>query len=315
MNVTDGTDVPSFMARNPELRELIKDSDPNLAAGLNAAMEDVVQYYKTYAVNLPDDSAWKHGKLEHIEQGLHGLVKHAEQFGLDEVEERVLAFLLVAHDTGRLLHEHIQDRTDAPLPWRHGEESSLFAIRALGEYAKTPLGKIMVLAIKHHSDIKTPTLEDFDGFKPAHALTGLVRDLDKMSGYDDAKRYTADEVFRRKQIHSNYRTHRKQDPTWGEERGCIDPPQMLDTFLSGNALERRACKSYEAYMLQYLAWMFDIQNAEVLDLCIAQGGPKIVLDYILTQLAAENGDKEQYNRLFEWAASWKGGILARTPSK
>jgi hypothetical protein len=299
-----------FMERNPELRVLIESMDHGeLRFGLRVATEKVMTYYHDYAVGLPDESAWKHGKVEHVTHGTEAIREYSTRFDLVGIEIDVVAFPLVAHDTGRLIHEHVQRATGKMLPWRHGEESALLAAEALGGIGKTPIGRAMLLAIKHHSDMVTPTIEQLGGSKAAFALTGIVRDFDKMTSFDDASKYTNVEEFKQKKILTSFSTQRKDDPTFGDEKGSIQPAEHLETFLAGKALERRRCASYEAYMLQYLAWCFDIQNEEILELCVAKGGPKIVFTYLLGQLEA--GSPEQYRKLDAWAKTWKDGLLVR----
>ena len=152
-----------------------------------------------------------------------------------------------------------------------------------------------------------PTLAQLHGDQASHALTCLLRDFDKLTGFDDAGRYTADGEFKRKQILTNFSTQRQADPTWGDEKGKIVPETMLDTFLAGKALVRRDCQSYEAYMAQYLAWTFDIQNPEALELSVKRGGPKVVYDYLLAQ--TKEGAPEQYAKLKAWGETWQGGVL------
>ncbi|MEO5927939.1 MAG: hypothetical protein ABIO72_04420 [Patescibacteria group bacterium] len=295
----------NFMERNPELRELIAASEIASGQLLNYT-EAIRGVYIDYAHGLPNNSAWKTGKLEHVGHAAKDVRTYADLFGLTGKELDVVVFLVTAHDTGRLIHELVQRANGKRLPWPHGVESANFAQHIFGAKRRDPLCLAMYLAIHHHSDIETPLLEAI-GDKATHALICLLRDFDKMTGYENALKYVSDEEFKQKQIDTNFSVQRKSDPTWGDEKGKIDPETMLDTFLAGKALVRDDCQSYEAYMLQYLAWVFDIQNREVLEISIKNGGPKHVLTYLLLQLA--HGAPEQHERLMAWAETWQDGIL------
>ena len=305
----------TFMDRNPELRMLIAQSDLS-PTQLQTFTASIITAYDTYSTGLPDTSAWKTGKLEHVKHGADEVREHGALFGLQGKEIDVMVLLVSAHDTGRLVHEHVKNAIGKLPTWRHGVESAHIAKHAFGEHANTRLCLAMFDAIEHHSDIETPKLVEFHGDKAGYALTCLLRDFDKLTGFEDATRYTADEEFKRKQILTNFSTQRAEKdpetgelkhPTWGDEKGKIVPEGMLDTFLAGKALVRRDCQSYEAYMAQYLAWTFDIQNPEALELSVKRGGPKVVYDYLLAQ--TKEGAPEQYAKLKAWGEAWQGGVL------
>lgn len=302
--------MPTFMERNPELHDLIAWSGVTVDR-LADYTAQVFKVYETFAVGLPDDSAWKDWKAKHAAAGAHEAAAHAELFGFNPLEVAVVAFSLSSHDTGRLVDEHIRRATGCLMKRRHGEVSALFVESIFGDFAKISLGQAILIAIARHSDEKTPSLETLDGNRAAHALTGLIRDLDKISSFDVADRYVHDKEFKRQRIETNFVTQRKLNPTWGDEMGRIEPRRMLTEFLDGRALVRRDCQSYEAYILQFLAWLFDIQNDEVLEICMERGGPRILLDYLLERMTSANGDQGQATRLAEWAKTWKNGLLLR----
>lgn len=299
--------MPSFMERNPELRDMVATSGVTTEQ-FASYTEKVLKVYATFAVGLPDDSAWKDWKAKHAAAGAHEAERHAELFGFNSLEVAVIAFTLSAHDSGRLVDEHVRRATGCPPARRHGELSAIFAETIFEKFAKTPLAQAVLIAIVHHSDNKTPTLDALGGNRAAHALTGLIRDLDKISSFDVADRYVNDEVFKRQRIETNFVTQRMTDPTWGDEKGFI-VPNMLADFLAGKALNRPDCSTYETYIAQFLAWLFDIQNDEVLEICVERGGPKCLFRYLIEQLMPTHAP--QAMKLAEWAKSWKDGLLLR----
>lgn len=138
--------------------------------------------------------------------------------------------------------------------------------------------------------------------KPTYALVTLLRDLDKDSGFREAKSYTADPN----------RKAREQEQNWPEhevrELGRIKPPKFLDFLIEMKPIPRVECRSYEAYMAQYLCWVFHIVNREILQRTLRAGGPQIVAKYLLRQLEAAPDQREHLRRFFE---EWEGGVLLK----
>ena len=131
----------------------------------------------------------------------------------------------------------------------------------------------------------------------ALSLLAIVRDFDKLAGFgaDAARRYVDDEKYKKAQIEANWADWRKVDPTWGNEKGRIEPAYMVIQFERRQLLDRSQCQSYEAYMLQYLAWLFDISSPQIVETILRDGGPQIVMDYLRKQLA--NTSPEQLDRI------------------
>lgn len=71
-------------------------------------------------------------------------------------------------------------------------------------------------------------------------------------------------------------------------------------------LPRAECRSYEAYMLQFLAWTFDIVHEEVLRRALLRGGPIVVRNYIDRRLKGS----PQRRRFRAALAGWRNGLMA-----
>lgn len=298
--------MTTFMGREPELRALIREGGETVQGDLQAWTGALVARYELYARDLPPESLWRERKIEHAWEAERDARKSARGLGMDEVETDVLAFLLFAHDIGRMVEATRMARNEPRPPWLHGRDSSDIVEDVMGPYAEKPLSRVLLSAIEHHSDAQPVTLESVDGSRPAYALATMLRDLDKREGFQQAKRYTEDAVFKEKQRLQNWPEQAKDDPYWGRELGRIDPDPLLARFCGYELLPRAECRSYECYMLQLLAWCFDIVHPENLERTLQEGGPMIVRDYIDKQLL----DRDQKQRFRDALRGWKDGILA-----
>ena len=81
---------------------------------------------------------------------------------------------------------------------------------------------------------------------------------------------------------------------------------MLNLFEREEVIPRRECRSYETYMLQFLAWVFQITQPEMLDIALSERGPQQVVTYLLDQLCAS---QEQRDLLLAKLVMWHNGRL------
>lgn len=258
---------------------------------------------------MPAGHVWKGRKLRRCMQCSAEIARMAPALGLrSSFAVKIVAFPCAFHDIGRLDRALRFSKGD-PEPWRHGLDGALIVAWELfggSHYRKPKLWRSILDAIKWHSLLENPTIEQV-GSEATCALTSLVRDMDRVSGYEDALRYTGEAEFKERQRRANFARQMESDPSFGAEKRRILPERHLDAFLAYGFIPRDECASYEAYMLQYLSWIYQLTNPEIADLAAASGGPKIVLKYLLEQLADESED--QRKRLLDWAASWRDGIL------
>jgi hypothetical protein len=184
----------------------------------------------------------------------------------------------------------------------------------------TEIWTAMFEAIRCHSFRMTPTVAELGGSDAVHGLVCLLRDTDKLGGWNSARSYTSDPERKARERRANWTAMIDADPAWGNELGLISPSYHLwERFLHGQLLERAKCRSYEAYMLQLLAWLFDVNTPEMLEITIKRGGPDIVFEYLIDRLTigstklesvAERDEAEhQLAALKQWSTEWHGGIL------
>ncbi len=73
-------------------------------------------------------------------------------------------------------------------------------------------------------------------------------------------------------------------------------------------IDRLKCRSYEAYMLQFLKWFFGFARTEMQQVALHEGGPQNVAAYLLRQLEAT---PEQRDRLNAVLTAYGNGALLR----
>jgi hypothetical protein len=324
--------VARFMDRNPETRKLIADSGITKEE-IDRYIAAVRKEYMRIDELLPEDHQWRGRKLAHAEECAREITTHATVFGLQGVECKVFEFLLFAHDIGRLEQGRIRASGQDIKDEEHGALSVELIRTAIGitDENITPLWEAMFCAIRCHAYRVTPTAEELGDLRLALPLIQLLRDTDKLGGFDAAPSYTGEPARKARERLANWSIHLDQDPSlnkntswdpsWGNELGLISPPYHLWLrFLNNKHIVRSDCRSYEAYMLQLLAWCFDVNTPEMLQIIMERGGPGNVYTYLVKQLAVGSQKLEsaadrdeaahQLAALKEWAKTWKDGILA-----
>lgn len=311
----------NFMERHPDLRELIAESGLTTET-LDRAISLVRKTYLMLNDQLPEGHQWKQSKLAHADDCADEVEKHASLFGLQGTECAVFKFLLFGHDIGRLEQGRRRVRGEESLDADHGALSVAHIRGTLDATidVSTPIWEAILCAIQHHSDRATPKPEEI-GNPAAYALTILLRDMDKASLFKQkADLYTRSAEEKEHQRHANWPGRIAEDPEWGKELGLIDPSHLLETFLSGKTLNRPECRSWEAFMLLFLAFCFDFNIPEVLTMTLNHGGPGIVFSYLHQRLTIESQRsqsdvrdiaRKQLERLEQWGKTWHGGILYR----
>ncbi len=311
--------MANFMDRNPAFKVLIDRSTVNVVE-IAAAFRTLLNVFVDLNARMPSAHAWKDRKLQHCLSCAKEIEAVVDLLGLrDSRDLWVIAFAAGLHDFGRL--KQVVEPREGQKPVEHGRDGAEL-IREQLHFVRgheSELWQVILAAIEQHSMVKNPTVEDLRVLYPLldevaiaalAALIGIVRDIDRVSGFKDAIRYTREKEFKRKQIAANWPKQRAIDPTFGEEKGQIEPEGLLEIFLAGEAIVRDLCASYEAYMLQFLGWLLQLQNPEAIFLALATGGPQIVLRYILGRLRKRRR-WDQYQRLLKWAKAWQGGALLR----
>jgi len=231
---------------------------------------------------LPAGHAWrakgKHG-IETAEEALRsyrGL--------LDQMPERnVLLLLIVAalHDVGRpeqFLRGDVQDG-------KHHGHLSVDLLQEAGAFNElpNPTTDLVSYIIEHHADRSTPTLprSAIRSERLAHVWTALIRDLDKVGLFRNktqAYLYNEEEKERQEAV------LRRINPDYRGEVGSIEAARYLVEFQDFQTLDRTELLTYEAYMLQYLAWIFDLNLRASVEAVVKCGAVHSLLIYFKDQV-------------------------------
>lgn len=294
------------MDRYPELRGEIAKFGVTVAQ-IDRWEQTVFAAYDELAKPLPDTMWWKTQKPAHARRCRKEAREFASVLGLTDLEVALFALLFASHDLGRLVEAGRTHRKEPRATWLHGKDSVDIMRPILGQLAETTLGRWIMDALDHHSDAQDVTLETVGGSRGSFAMCVTLRDLDKLEGFRSAVDYTSNPERKAKERLQNWPEQVRQDPAWGTELGQIDPDRMLDLFAQSQPVPRAECRSYEAYMLQYLRWVFNIVHPEMLVITLREGGPQVVANYLLAQL--KRGAPEQYARLLQCLLDWKDGAL------
>jgi hypothetical protein len=280
----------TYIDRNPSVRAVIAGSGIT-AEEMHSATSLVIDRFKELGPQLPVNHAWREGKLIHALAAKEEATRLGPELGMNDLETSVLEFMLTSHDIGRLT-EGLRKEAGKTVAWGHGTDS-VNELRMLfftadetshPRFGSQEFWRAVFVAIEHHADINPPSLEACGGDEAGFALYTIVSDLDKIGGFEKANKYVNDNDEKRRQIEVNWKEERKHDLTAGEEKGAIVPTSLLDVFESRQPLRRKDCQSYEAFMLQLMAWFFGVQNPEIYQHILATGGPQVLMSYFKRQL-------------------------------
>lgn len=328
----------NFMQRNPDLRALIANSGIT-PEEVSLSIKLMRGKYKALDAELPDGHQWKYSKALHAEHCAEEVETHAPLFGFEGLECDVFRFILYGHDVGRLEQGIRRSRGETVDDQLHGKLSVDHIFEALTAdpnqipslfikgparclQTVTPIWSMIFKAIECHSLRDTPTIVELGDHAPALPLIQVMRDTDKLGGFDSAKSYTEDPERKDRERRANWTARLDIDPQQGTELGLIDPPFLLwYRFLRGKSLLRADCRGYESYILQLLAWCFDVNTPEMLQVIFDRGGPQAAFRYLIKRLAIGEEQLEirahrleaqaQHEALLEWAQTWQGGILLK----
>ncbi|KKU02660.1 MAG: hypothetical protein UX06_C0053G0003 [Candidatus Giovannonibacteria bacterium GW2011_GWA2_45_21] len=290
--------------------------------------KEVFAMYDTLAESIPMESASKHWKLvkpAHAREAFQEVNTFANLLGLSPLLAHYVAIACSAHDLGRMVQANkrvgtkpagfdvIFDDAYREIPYddsdeRHGYESVLVLRPILGAFCETEAGRWLLDAVLHHSLKANPTLEMCGGSEESLALCGIVRDIDKVLGFQEAADYTGNPERKAKERLQNWLKQTETDLGWGTELGRIDPAAFLMATPLEQPIDRQKCRSYEAYMLQFLKWLFGFARTEMQDVALHEGGPQTVAGYLLKQLEAT---PDQRAHLLAMLKSYRGGALLR----
>ena len=249
----------------------------------NAAI--IEKEYPKLIADLPNDEPWKYPKAAHALLTTDAGKKTLYEIQQQSPEENyyLLLFIIGNHDLGRVIDA--KKRHGLPLPAEcenttHHGTASVQLLKNWGVLSSfsQDTQEIISYSLEHHADMVTPKLEPnaSDTEKIKHAFTCLVRDIDKLSLFvHNTDKYLSDEKTKAGQIQMN---------NLEGEQGMIKPVALLDDFTKYKIIDRTRCQSYEAFMLQFLAWIYDVNVKKVLKQIVQSGAVEKLLEYFKNHL-------------------------------
>lgn len=249
-------------------------------AQLLKAKRAIEQHYPELLELLPTGHPWRAAKETHSLLVGSGAPEVFEELRQEMTEENFYLLLLMAssHDFGRPLQ--VQRKNEAAYKGQHHGDFSveLLARWQVLENFEPVTQQIITYSVTHHADVVTPELarDAGDLEKIEYFYTSALRDLDKIGVFKGKT-----ELYLFDQDEKN-----KQNTLGGfdGEQNSIQPPELLTEFTEGHMIDRKKCRSYEAYMLQFLAWMFDLNLKDSLHAVVQSGAVGKLLHYFERQL-------------------------------
>jgi len=246
--------------------------------GLRTAADELYQRRPELVGLLPPDHPWGKAKLDHADQVSDGasevLAALDQQSG--QGLNSLLLLLGLSHDLGRPILGAIRLGRELPDQYcleaaenssadiNHGHYSAQ-VLKAWGllDLLDQNTRLIVEYALARHANPGSPepppddrrsSTTELERFQIA--VTWLLRDADKLATFrEKTQGYLFDKEEKRRQIKAN---------GLGGEKFAIEPSRLLDEFANQRPISRDQCDSYEAYMLQFLSWIFDVNFVEVL---------------------------------------------------
>ncbi len=259
-------------------------------AQIDAALRIVELHEDDLFALLPPDHIWNRGKREHMSQAHEAKQPIVDQFSrvLAPVNFRLLDFIFRVHDLGRVyegavklgsLPEYLTYCGD------HARQSVLIldewgALDCFSEETRS----LITYVIEHHVGPETPTLPDAPSASAAaqYLFTCLLRDCDKYIIFSErTAQYLHDDRKRAAEMEIHHL----------RELGRIEPIEFLDTFQNHRTPDKTQMVSYEAYMLYFLSWIYDVNPPSVLKAIVASGAIELLLEYFRQQLPQEIADQ------------------------
>ena len=228
---------------------------------------------------IPDGNPWKERKEKHMEmtkKETHEILQKHFQDKIVKENIELADFISKMHDLGRYLQAQKIAGVFKDYDYKDFENHGVAGVNLLKKWSaldpfSQKVQEIIKYAIGHHSEKNTTPLPDnsSDIEKNKFFYLCLVRDFDKYDGFcRKADNYLFDEATKEKQIEAQ--------PHINGEKGEIKPNSLIDNFEKQETLDKNKVQSYEGFILQFFAWIFDMNLKVVLEkTCNSNASDKI----------------------------------------
>lgn len=267
------------MSTEITLEEVLKKLGQNGTEGISAqtittVMATVAAEYTRLSSQLNRDNAWRLRKLRDAADDALFVSGFEAKYGTDHILVSLLELMVFSADLGRLIIIVGQNAgKDMPDQVDHGRLSADFITEHLtSPELQNPLWRAVLEAITRHSYKENPDKKTQDSDPTTYWMTCLLRDLDMYGGWRTGDTYLTPEIMSR------------EIATWGLTNELYIPRAAIDAFLDGRPLDRNTVETYAGFMLQFLAWGYNVTIPEIWNRAIASGNPAKVLRFVLDQL-------------------------------
>ena len=260
--------------------------------------------YPKLANLLSSGHVWREGKALHgvLAQKVGQEILQELGFKSNDPNSRLILFIGRYHDLGRIIDALQRDRKPIPPQFKTLANHGAFSVQVLKDWHiidgifEHDASSLISYAITHHVDNLIPTLPDNPtrSEQIRYIILSLVRDMDKLANFQGKTwkyLYDGDEIAKQTRI--------VQEMLWQDYQikyeGCSNsiPTPVIDRFCQQEVLVHQDCTTYEAYMLYFLSWIFDLNLTSVLQRVVDSYAIYILLNWFAIRLERSQADEIQ----------------------
>ncbi len=238
---------------------------------------------------VPEDHIWRAKEAHAKTVAAKGTII-LKDMGLDPDKNplaQLLLFIMSIHDLGRAI-DALRSIDQLPAGFNKDDDHGIYTLQLLKLWGVLDLflmdnngaGILLSFVIKNHAAKQTPATVLIYALPLEEAcfLTlALVRDLDKIAIYEEK---TRPYIFSATEREGQALIIRKRfNPDYLPDDGPISDI-VLQTFISGQQIERPWMMNNCDYMLQFLSWIRDVNFDTVLKQIVATDAIHVLLGYI-----------------------------------
>jgi hypothetical protein len=260
---------------------------------LGSALEIVQRRLSGFIKDIPEDDPWRDAKVTHgaVTAAGSGRVFTELERGMCAENYHFLIFCAAVHDIGRAVQAKMRYGLEVPERWAALPTHGLMSVAMLDAWGILPIfteeaRHILKFAVGTHDIRDNPVLpsEATETDRMAHFFSYVLKDMDKMGVFKGKTHgYLSDPVVKKAQNMAN--------GLCGEQHQ-ISPVELIDVFEAHQLIDRSKCVSYESWLLQFAAWLFDVNMTAVLEEIARIGAVAELLTYFQSHLPGN-----QYRRV------------------
>ncbi len=255
-------------------------------AEVTKAIREVTKLGMAFFNRLLEEDRW-HDKQKDILRA-DEVVNSISVFNqLCQENRSLLQLIFMSHDLGRVVESLHRQGIWQVKAERHPIES-VKVLRSWGidKYFESKAWEVISYSIEHHTDQTSPLIPDDlnDMEKLKRVIACFLRDIDKLDTFTQTtdlylfdKEKRADEMAKHGFV----------------EEKTVNPDFFLKMLAQHVTPPRNSIVSYEAYMVYFLGWIFDVSLPEVLRQIVQSGAITKLLDYFKRQLPEEQYESIQ----------------------